>query len=116
MSKKKSSNKKKPSSSAPKKTISTQAKKTITPTAPTRAKASTAVVQQTDLAVGAPNYLWMGIGIVLVITGMLLMLGGAMPSPDVWDADLIYGFRRTVLAPIVILAGLVIEIYAIFKN
>ncbi|MFK7931942.1 MAG: DUF3098 domain-containing protein [Saprospiraceae bacterium] len=29
---------------------------------------------------------------------------------------MIYSFRRTVLAPFVILAGLVVEIYAIFKK
>ena len=44
------------------------------------------------------------------------MVGGAMPSPDVWDENLIYGFRRTVLAPFIILVGFVIEVYAIFKK
>lgn len=58
----------------------------------------------------------MGAGAGLVILGMILMLGGSMPSPDVWDDSIIYSFRRTVLAPIVILAGLGVEIYAIFKR
>ncbi|MBK8504881.1 MAG: DUF3098 domain-containing protein [Saprospiraceae bacterium] len=58
----------------------------------------------------------MGAGAGLIFLGMLLMLGGSMPSPDVWDDSIIYSFRRTVLAPIVILAGLVVEIYAIFKR
>jgi hypothetical protein len=39
-----------------------------------------------------------------------------MPSPDVWDDSIIYSFRRTVLAPIVIIIGLVVEIFAIFKK
>ena len=65
---------------------------------------------------GRDNYLWMGVGFVLVLIGMLLMSGGAMPSPDVWDESLIYSSRRTVLAPIVILAGLAVEVYAIFKK
>jgi hypothetical protein len=39
-----------------------------------------------------------------------------MPSPDEWEPERIYSFRRTVLAPIVILAGLAVEIYAIFKK
>ncbi|MEL6123892.1 MAG: DUF3098 domain-containing protein [Bacteroidota bacterium] len=38
-----------------------------------------------------------------------------MPSPDVWEDDRIYSFRRITLAPIVILTGLAIEVYAIFK-
>ena len=62
------------------------------------------------------NYIWMGIGALLIVVGMFLMAGGSMPSPDVWDEDLIYSTRRTVLAPIVILAGLGVEIYAIFRK
>ena len=58
----------------------------------------------------------MGIGFALVLVGMILMSGGQMPSADVWDEDIIYSFRRTVLAPIVILAGLAVEVYAIFKK
>ncbi|MEM1323487.1 MAG: DUF3098 domain-containing protein [Bacteroidota bacterium] len=61
------------------------------------------------------NYIWMGVGVLFVIVGMILMSGGAMPDPDTWDPNIIYGFRRTVLAPFLILAGLAIEIYAIFK-
>lgn len=68
-----------------------------------------------ELTFSRDNYLWMGIGFVLVIIGMMLMSGGHMPSPDVWDEELIYSTRRTVLAPIVILAGLAVEVYAIFK-
>jgi len=62
------------------------------------------------------NFLFMGIGILFIFLGMVAMAGGAMPDPDTWDADRIYGFRRTVLAPILILIGLGIEIYAIFKD
>lgn len=51
-----------------------------------------------------------------MILGMLLMAGGAMPSPDVWDESLIYAFRRITLAPIVILGGLGVITYAIFKK
>ena len=47
---------------------------------------------------------------------MVLMSGGAMPSPEVWDENLIYGARRTVLAPLVIMMGLIVEIYAIFRG
>ncbi|MDX1479641.1 MAG: DUF3098 domain-containing protein [Saprospiraceae bacterium] len=62
------------------------------------------------------NYRLMLIGIGLIALGMLLMSGGSMPSPDVWDDSIIYSFRRTVLAPICIVAGLLVEVYAIFKN
>jgi hypothetical protein len=39
-----------------------------------------------------------------------------MPSPDVWDDNIIYSFRRVTLAPILILAGLAVEVVAIFKK
>lgn len=62
------------------------------------------------------TYIYMGVGAALVLLGMLLMMGGHMPDPNTWDEDLIYGTRRTLIAPAVILAGLVVEIYAIFKR
>jgi hypothetical protein len=43
------------------------------------------------------------------------MLGGH-EDPNVWDETVIYSFRRITLAPIVILAGLAVEVYAIFKK
>ena len=43
------------------------------------------------------------------------MLGGYNENPNVWDETLIYGFQRTVLAPFVILSGLAVNIYALFK-
>ena len=39
-----------------------------------------------------------------------------MPSPDVWDENLIYSPRRIILAPALILLGLIVEIIAIFKK
>ncbi len=61
------------------------------------------------------NFKWIFIGLGLIAIGMLLMMGGSMPSPDVWDESTIYSFRRITLAPIVILAGLGLQVYAIFK-
>ena len=68
------------------------------------------------LIFGRQTFIWIGIGIGLMALGMLLMAGGAMPSPEVWDEDLIYAFRRITLAPIVIIAGLGVITYAIFKK
>ena len=62
------------------------------------------------------NYLLMIAGVVCMGLGFLLMSGGSMPSPDVWDESIIYSPVRTLLAPIVIIAGLVLEIVAIFKK
>ncbi len=62
------------------------------------------------------SYKWVLLGVALIILGMFLMMGGHMPSNDVWDDSLIYSWRRTLLAPIVILAGLIVEVYAILKK
>lgn len=83
---------------------------------PTASKVGkTAAVAAPTLSFGRENYMWMLIGIALIILGFILMSGGHMPSPDVWDENIIYSTRRTLIAPIVILAGLAVEIYAIFK-
>ena len=62
------------------------------------------------------NYMWMGIGLLLIIVGYLLMAGGKSEDPNVFNYDEIFGFRRITLAPIVVLAGFVVEIYAIMKK
>ncbi len=91
-------------------------KKSITPTVSRASRSKDAVLEKDNLIFGKQNYILMGVGAALVALGMLLMTGGNMPSPDVWDEDIIYGFRRTVLAPFTILAGLIVEIFAIFKD
>jgi hypothetical protein len=101
------------SSNQGKKVIRT-ADKTVAKGRTTRKSGASAV--GTPLLFDRRHYIIMGIGVLLIALGMLLMSGGAMPSPDVWDESLIYSARRTVLAPIVILAGLGMQIYAIFKR
>ena len=65
---------------------------------------------------GRQNFMWMGIGLALVLLGLLTMSGGAMPDPNTWDPDIIYSFRRITLAPILMLAGFGLVIYGIFKK
>jgi hypothetical protein len=62
------------------------------------------------------NYMWMLIGGAVIIAGFLLMIGGKSADPNVFNKDEVYGFRRITLAPILIVAGLIIEIYAIMKK
>ncbi|MBK7870328.1 MAG: DUF3098 domain-containing protein [Saprospiraceae bacterium] len=98
-------------------TTTTQEKqKTNRPTPTASRTRQAANAPKAELLFTRQNYMWMGIGVGLIALGLILMSGGQMPSPDVWEPERIYGFRRTVLAPIVILAGLVVEIYAIFKK
>lgn len=62
------------------------------------------------------NYIWMLIGIAVIILGMVLMSGGASKDATFFDRESVYSPRRITIAPILILAGLVIEMYAIFKK
>lgn len=62
------------------------------------------------------NYMWMAIGAVIITIGMFLMSGGGSTDPNVFNKDEVYSTTRITIAPILILAGLVIEIYAIFKK
>ena len=68
-----------------------------------------------EMTYGKPQYKWMFIGIGCIALGMILMSGGWMPSPEVWDESIIYSPVRLTIAPIFILAGLGFQIYAIFK-
>ena len=62
------------------------------------------------------NYMWMIGGVVLILLGFVLMSGGKSPDPHKFNYDEIYSFRRITLAPIVILLGFAVEVYAIMKK
>lgn len=89
--------------------------KPTTPNAPLSRKTTT-VSQPLSSLFTKDNYLWMGIGAGVVILGMLLMMGGKNADPHTFDYKVVYSTTRVTIAPILILAGLMIEVYAIFKN
>lgn len=62
------------------------------------------------------NFVLILAGFALICFGYLLMSGGNMPDRNTWDPELIYSSRRTFIAPIFILAGLGLEVYAVFKK
>ena len=62
------------------------------------------------------NYVWMAIGAGIIILGMLLMMGGKNKNPNTFDYNVVYSTMRITVAPILILLGLMVEVYAIFKN
>jgi hypothetical protein len=68
-----------------------------------------------NFALGRENYKLLAIGFIIIVIGFLLMLGGKSPSPDKFSSD-IFSFRRITLAPIVVLAGFIFEIWAIMKK
>ena len=62
---------------------------------------------------GKQNYIILLIGIALIALGFVLMIGGGSTDPDVFNEKM-FNFRRLTLAPILVLAGFVVEIVAIF--
>ncbi|MCX6186308.1 MAG: DUF3098 domain-containing protein, partial [Bacteroidetes bacterium] len=62
--------------------------------------------QDDSFVFGKENYQLMILGFVVIIIGFMLMYG----TTDIFD------FRKLTLAPIVVLAGFVIEIFAIMRK
>ncbi len=62
------------------------------------------------------NYMWMLGGVVLVMLGFVLMAGGKSEDPTKFNYDEIYSTTRITIAPLLILIGFAIEIYAIMKK
>ena len=55
-------------------------------------------------------------GVVLILLGLLLIAGGKSPDPHQFNYDEIYSFRRITLAPILMMIGFALEVYAIMKK
>lgn len=53
-------------------------------------------------------------GLVVMVSGYILMMGGGSDDPQVFNYAM-FDFRRLVAAPVVIIAGIVIEIISIIK-
>ena len=62
------------------------------------------------------NLTWMLIGLVIIVLGFVLMAGGKGVDPTVFDENEVYSTTRVTIAPILIVIGLVIEVYAIMKK
>lgn len=62
------------------------------------------------------NYILMVTGVLFIIAGFAFMAGGKNPDPNVFDAAEVYSFNRITLAPILVVIGLVIEIFAVLKR
>ena len=62
---------------------------------------------------GKMNYILVLIGIALIAVGFVLMIGGGSTDPDVFNKEM-FNTQRLTIAPILVLAGFVVEIVAIF--
>ena len=70
---------------------------------------------------GSKNFKWMIIGLVVTVLGFLLMMGpdantvDGKYDPNVWN-EAIFSIRRVRIAPLFVIAGFVIQIFAILKR
>jgi hypothetical protein len=71
--------------------------------------------KKAGFALGRENYKLMAIGFAVIIIGFILMAGGRSDDPKVFSEE-IFSFRRVTLAPLIVLAGFIFEIYAIMKR
>ena len=70
--------------------------------------------KDTKMAITAKGLKLLLIGVIVMISGYLLMMGGNSGEPNTFSQD-IFDFQRLVAAPLVIVAGIVIEVVAIMK-
>lgn len=68
-----------------------------------------------EFALGKSNLILMAIGLAAIVIGFILMTGGESTDPNVFNEEM-FSFRRITLAPMLVFAGFVFEIYAIMKK
>jgi hypothetical protein len=100
---------------APRKEPVQPPKVTISASSSTSHKVQATPAKTTEFAFGKQNYILLFIGLGLIVLGFLLMIGGGSKDPNVFNPN-IFSPRRITVAPILILAGYVVEIFAIMKK
>ena len=69
-----------------------------------------------NFALAKENYILLIIGFAIIVLGFILMIGGKSEDPNIFNEEEIFSFRRITLAPLVVLAGFIFEIWAIMKK
>ena len=72
-------------------------------------------MEKKKLLFGKRNYKFMLIGIFFIALGFILMSGGGSEDPNIFNEE-IYSFRRIRIAPLIVIIGFAIEIYAILTK
>ena len=79
----------------------------------TKTKTPEVADEQKVMPFGKQNYIIVLIGIALLALGFILMIGGGSSDTDVFNPKM-FDFQHITLSTILILAGFVVEIVAIF--
>lgn len=81
----------------------------------TKSTVSDEKIDAASFAFGKENYILLFISIGLLFVGYFLMAGGKSDNPNFFNEE-VFSFRRITLAPLVVLAGYALGIYAIVKK
>ena len=65
-----------------------------------------------DFSFSKKNYILLFVGLAFMASGLILMVGGGSEDPTQFS-DEIFNFQRLTLAPILLAAGFIIEIFAV---
>ncbi|GGG51388.1 DUF3098 domain-containing protein [Epilithonimonas arachidiradicis] len=83
---------------------------------------SEGTVEKKSFYFGSKNFKLMLIGIGLILLGFVLMMGADANTtpegkfdPNYWNED-IFSFRRIRLAPLLVIAGFAVQVFAILKR
>lgn len=83
---------------------------------PKRNVAEPKKVETTTNLFGRENHIWIIAGIAIIALGLILMAGGRSSDPNVFDPKEVYSTTRITIAPILILLGLGVGVFAIFRK
>ena len=68
-----------------------------------------------DFAFSKKNYILLFVGLTFMASGLILMVGGGSEDPTQFS-DEIFNTTRLTIAPILIAAGFIIEIFAVMHK
>jgi hypothetical protein len=71
------------------------------------------IENQENFAIPYKNLLYVIVGLAFMIIGYILMAGGGTTDPNIFPDKEMFSFTRIVLAPVFILIGFGVEIFAI---
>lgn len=70
--------------------------------------------ENTKMAITPRGLKLLIIGLIVMVSGYIIMTGGGSDDPEVFNYAM-FDFRRLVVAPVMIILGILIEIVAIMK-
>lgn len=73
------------------------------------------MADNTKMAITRKGLRWILMGFLVMVAGFILMMGGGVKDPQVFNWAM-FDFRRIVAAPVVIICGVVIVIIAIMRR